>query len=302
MDDTTQRTWAWRKTYKKVHPFTDKFDMMSAEELYALGADIKANGLREPITVDGDRTLLDGRNRLAAMELAGVEKTGGWWHEDVHDGDPIAFIISKNILRRHLTKQDQADLIVAAHRATPVSRQDGGKLAEGRPVNQVKAAAVASAKALPNPISERTVERAIAKAEGKVPAKPKRRSKAEIAEARAQGTDAVIEFGAKAEGKTSPAPAPMPKYTARPMPKPKSGKPVVGIDAVRQCYLDRCAEPDIDLDSEQKIVVDAWCAIAGKRAMQAQSPWTNPTPDIGQLVDDLLLGDIPEYLDRRRRS
>ena len=67
----------------------------------------------------------------------------------------------------------------------------------------------------------------------------------------------------------------MPKYTARPMPKPKSGKPVVGIDAVRQCYLDRCAEPDVDLDAEQKIVFDALLEIAGKRAMQAQSPWTN---------------------------
>ena len=51
------------------------------------------------------------------------------------------------------------------------------------------------------------------------------------------------------------------------MPKPKSGKPVVGIDAVRQCYLDRCAEPDVDLDAEQKIVFDAWREIAGKRAI-----------------------------------
>ena len=74
------------------------------------------------------------------------------------------------------------------------------------------------------------------------------------------------------------------------MPKPKSGKPVVGIDAVRQCYLDRCAEPDVDLDAEQKIVFDAWREIAGKRAMQAQSPWTNPTPTPAA-VDDLLLGD-----------
>ena len=124
---------------------------------------------------------------------------------------------------------------------------------------------------------------AIAKAAGKVPAKPKRRSNAEIAEARAQGVDAIVELGAKAEGKT---PATMPKYTARPMPKPKSGKPVVGIDAVRQCYLDRCAEPDVDLDAEQEIIIDGLREIAGKRAMQAAD-------------DDL--GDIPACLDRRRQ-
>ena len=115
----------------------------------------------------------------------------------------------------------------------PVSKGGRGKK------NAVKAKALEINSALPKEqqVSEPTIKRAMAKADGKTP--------------------------------------------ARPMPKPKSGKPVIGIDAVRQCYLDRCAEPDIDLDAEQKIVFDAWREIAGKRAMQAQSPRTNPTPDIG---------------------
>jgi hypothetical protein len=252
------RTWAWRETYR-VHPAADVFPMMSDEKLAALGANIKANGLIEPITVDGDRTLLDGRNRLAAMELAGVELIGGWWHEDVYQGDdPVGFIISKNIHRRHLnlTKQEQLDLIVDVRMAAnkpghrdPVSRGGRGK------VNPVKAAVIADAKAAGLDPSESTVKRAMAKAEGKVPAKPNRRSKAEISQVRAQS--------AGAEGKT---PATMPKYAARPMPKPKSGKPVVGIDAVRQCYLDRCAEPDVDLDAEQETVIDALLEIAALSA------------------------------------
>ena len=36
---------------------------------------------------------------------------------------------------------------------------------------------------------------------------------------------------------------------------------------MRQCYLDRCAEPDVDLGAEQKIIFDALLEIAGKRAL-----------------------------------
>ena len=73
MDDT-QRTSTWRKTYK-VHPLADVFPMMSDEELAVARRGHQGERAREPITFDGDRTLLDGRNRLEAMERAGVELT-----------------------------------------------------------------------------------------------------------------------------------------------------------------------------------------------------------------------------------
>jgi hypothetical protein len=235
----------WRQTFN-VHPATDVFPMMSERELDALGADIKANGLRLPIVV-GNGLLLEGRNRLEAMERAGIDLereglTGSHrWSAnlDVYSGDdPVAYIISANIHRRHLTKQQQADLIVAAHKAPGapkiVSRQVGGKLKEGRPTDEVKAAAVATGKALN--ISKRTVERSFAKAEGKMPRpEPKR-------------------------------------YTARPLPKPRSGKAVLGLEAARRHYLDQCAGPDVDLDAEMDIVVDALREIAGKRVMARALP------------------------------
>jgi ParB-like chromosome segregation protein Spo0J len=62
----------WRHRYK-VHPAADLFPMMSDEELTKLAEDIKANGLQSPITFTMNDVLLDGRNRLEAMERAGVD-------------------------------------------------------------------------------------------------------------------------------------------------------------------------------------------------------------------------------------
>jgi ParB/Sulfiredoxin domain len=112
-------TATWRDKYK-VHPAADVFPMMSDEELRALGEDIKAHGLNRPIVLwlagDDDWVLIDGRNRLEAMERAGVSRV---WTDENEDDDPLPFIISANIRRRHLNKQQQADLIVAAHAAAP---------------------------------------------------------------------------------------------------------------------------------------------------------------------------------------
>src|SRR5262245_22767450 len=104
----------WREKYK-VHPAADAFPMMSDEDLAKLGEDIKANGLRNGITFlavcsDEVDILLDGRNRLEAMERVGV----GLNHYDRRTwaGDPVAYIIGQNIHRRHLTSSQLADILV----------------------------------------------------------------------------------------------------------------------------------------------------------------------------------------------
>jgi hypothetical protein len=71
---------SWRDVIK-IHPAADLFPPMSREELYALGDDITKNGLTAPIAMwaVGDNEtheefqLLDGRNRLDAMELVGTD-------------------------------------------------------------------------------------------------------------------------------------------------------------------------------------------------------------------------------------
>lgn len=93
----------------KVHPATACWPMMDQEEMDGLVADIKANGLINPVTLHGG-LLIDGRNRIAACKAAGVEV-----RSCEYDGDPIAFIVSSNH-RRNLTIGQRA--AVAAGLAT----------------------------------------------------------------------------------------------------------------------------------------------------------------------------------------
>jgi hypothetical protein len=62
---------SWRDVLK-VHPAADLFPMMPPDELRALGEDIRKNGLRDWVALL-DGKLLDGRNRLDAMELVGIK-------------------------------------------------------------------------------------------------------------------------------------------------------------------------------------------------------------------------------------
>jgi hypothetical protein len=80
------------------------FPMMTDDELHDLAEDIKENGLLHPIVLDGDGVLIDGRNRLRACEIAGVEPT----YQSLNGHDARAFIVSANLARRNLTKGQQA--------------------------------------------------------------------------------------------------------------------------------------------------------------------------------------------------
>lgn len=88
----------------KVHPVAALFPLMSEEELNDLAADIEANGQIHPIItgdVNGEETLFDGRNRFRACEIAGVEPR---FEKLIGHHDPVAFILSNNIMRRQMTK------------------------------------------------------------------------------------------------------------------------------------------------------------------------------------------------------
>jgi hypothetical protein len=91
----------------EVHPLANIFPMLSEDELNDLAADIKENGLLHPIVrmTDG-KTIVDGRNRYEACRRAEVEPH---FEDSIEDDDQArALIISANIQRRNMTKDQQA--------------------------------------------------------------------------------------------------------------------------------------------------------------------------------------------------
>lgn len=79
---------------------------MNAEEFEALKADIAANGLREPIWTHDDQ-IIDGRNRYNACEAMGIEPDYRKWDGK---GSLVAFVVSLNLKRRHLTSSQKAPI------------------------------------------------------------------------------------------------------------------------------------------------------------------------------------------------
>jgi hypothetical protein len=127
----TKRSW---RDVIPAHPAADLFPMMTRAELIALGEDIKANGLQTaPILWEAEKgapyQLLDGRNRLDAMEAVGlpvIDTNGRWLVQDIdrlcrriRGDDPYSMAVSVNIHRRHLTADQKRDLIAKLLKATP---------------------------------------------------------------------------------------------------------------------------------------------------------------------------------------
>lgn len=87
-----------------VHPAAQLFPMLPETQLLELAEDIKGNGLKHPI-VRHEGKVLDGRNRLEACKLAGVEPRFEEWNGK---GSATAYAISANVKRRHLTPSQLA--------------------------------------------------------------------------------------------------------------------------------------------------------------------------------------------------
>jgi N6-adenosine-specific RNA methylase IME4 len=130
----------------EFHPLSSLFPLMEGEDFTALVADIRKQGLLEPVVLF-DSKILDGRNRYRACLDAGVEPTFSTYEGN----DPLGYVISLNLQRRHLDESQRA--MVAAKLAT-LKRGDNQHSPIGE-TSQAKAADLLN-------VGKRSVERAAA--------------------------------------------------------------------------------------------------------------------------------------------
>ncbi|MFM0732346.1 ParB N-terminal domain-containing protein [Paraburkholderia sediminicola] len=95
----------------ELHPLCTLFPRLEGLEFEALKADINANGQLQPIVIY-DGMILDGGNRYRACVELGIEPIIS--EMDLGDYDLLSYVLSVNLLRRHLTPGQHAAIVSAA--------------------------------------------------------------------------------------------------------------------------------------------------------------------------------------------
>jgi ParB-like chromosome segregation protein Spo0J len=134
-----------------IHPLAEIFPPMSDEAFAALVADIRKNGLREPIVLHEGK-VLDGRNRYRACVELGIEHITKPWDQR---GDALSYVLSTNLHRRHLCESQRA--LVAARIEN--FRHGGDRRSEDQEANRPLQITREKAAELLN-VGERSVQRA----------------------------------------------------------------------------------------------------------------------------------------------
>lgn len=183
----------------ELHPLCTLFPRLSGAEFDALVADIKANGLRQPI-VTHEGMILDGGNRYRACIEAGVKPT----FQKFTGGNLVSFVLSANLHRRHMSPGQQAAIVASAQDWAKANIQGRNKV-----TGNVAGDTIAD-RAKQSGASERT-QRMADKVAKKSP---------ELARKVAHG-EVSLPKAAKSLAPSKPAAKPEPK------PKPKKGEPTI---------------------------------------------------------------------------
>ncbi len=100
----------------QFHEAANIFPMMSDEEAIGLLDDIRENGLQKPIeTFEGK--ILDGRNRYLACLKLGEDFDYEYIELDDSIDDPVAYVLSANLHRRHLSESQRSMVGAKAEKA-----------------------------------------------------------------------------------------------------------------------------------------------------------------------------------------
>jgi len=94
---------------------------LDAEAYAELKADIKANGIHDPVMIDQEDRVVDGHQRLQIADELGFDSDEIIWNQ-VHVSDPAAgrdMAYRVNAHRRHLTRDQKRDALARSLRADP---------------------------------------------------------------------------------------------------------------------------------------------------------------------------------------
>lgn len=100
------------------HDYCVLFPQADEKTLADMAADIRENGLNEPIILYEGK-ILDGRNRYLACEQAGVEPD----FKEYCGDEPLQYVISRNLHRRHLNESQRA---LMADKIWKMAKTQGG--------------------------------------------------------------------------------------------------------------------------------------------------------------------------------
>jgi ParB-like chromosome segregation protein Spo0J len=89
----------------RFHPLVEIFPEMEKHAFAEFVADIKVNGVREPVTVHKNQ-IVDGRTRWLACEVLGIPCPLRAY--EGKESDLLAFVVSKNLHRRQMNESQRA--------------------------------------------------------------------------------------------------------------------------------------------------------------------------------------------------
>ena len=116
----------------ELHPLCTLFPRMGGAEFDSLVADIKTNGLSQPITLHNG-FILDGGNRYRACMEAGIEPR----FVEFEGASVVSFVLSANLHRRHMTAGQQAAIVASAQDWAKAQTHGGNrKTVTNQDVNQ----------------------------------------------------------------------------------------------------------------------------------------------------------------------
>lgn len=125
------------KRVMQFHEVANIFPLMEGEEFQALVNDIRKNGLQEAIWTYQDK-IIDGRNRYSAvlrLQEQGhpiVPKFREWNGK----GNLLAFVVSLNLHRRHLTESQRAMIVAGMSKGKKGRPKENGSIEPFMPRQQ----------------------------------------------------------------------------------------------------------------------------------------------------------------------